>query len=336
MVRCGKEEAFLPIRRMVRLFLSVLVIAAAMVTIGCRSETAKSGLIPVRLQTDWYPQPEHGGFYTAQAKGYYQQEGLDVTILPGGPYTVPAQVVSTGGAEFAMGSSDHTLEAVSNGLPLLAVAATMQHDPQAIMVHENSPVKRFEDLDGHTVAVQPGSTWFKYLVKRYRLDHAREVPATFTIANFLTDPNYIQQIFVTSEPFFARKAGAPVRTFLISDTGFDPYRVLVTTGPYAKSHPDVVAKFVRASLRGWQDYLRDPAAAHAVIQKLNPAMNPELMAFSHDTLVNGRFVDGQSGAEIGKFDPARWAATNRQLTDLKVVDKPIDPATAYTLDFLPK
>src|SRR5438445_13804794 len=78
--------AFLPIRRSVQLFLSVLVVVAVMVTTGCRSQSAKSsGLIPVRLQTDWYPQPEHGGFYMAQAKGHYQQDGLDVKILPGRP-----------------------------------------------------------------------------------------------------------------------------------------------------------------------------------------------------------------------------------------------------------
>jgi NitT/TauT family transport system substrate-binding protein len=269
-------------------------------------------------------------------KGYYRQEGLDVSILPGGPYTIPAQVVSTGGAEFAMGSSDRTLEGVAKGLPLLAVAATMQHDPQAIMVHAESPVTRFEDLDGHAVAVQPGSTWFKYLVRRYHLDHTREVPATFTIANFVTDPDYIQQVFITSEPFFARRAGAQVRTLLISDTGFDPYRVMVTTRSYADAHPEVVAKFVRASLRGWQDYLQDPAAAHAVIEKLNPAMNPDLMTFSHDTLANRHLVDGNSGTEMGKFDPTRWASTGKQLADLKIIEKPIDPATAYTLRFLPK
>lgn len=304
---------------------------------GCHSaQSAKSGLIPVRLQTDWYPQPEHGGFYTAQAKGYYEQEGLDVTILPGGPYTIPVQVVSTGGAEFAMGSSDRTLEAVANGLPLLAIAATMQHDPQAIMVHSASPVKRFEDLNGHVVAVQPGSTWFKYLVKRYRLDQAREVPATFTIANFLTDPNYIQQIFVTSEPFFAQRSGAQVRTLLISDTGFDPYRVMVTTHSFADAHPDIVAKFVRASLRGWQEYLRDPSAADAVIAKLNPAMNTDLMTFSHDTLASGHFVEGKNGVDTGKFDPARWTATYQQLSDLKIIEKPLDPTTAYTLRFLPR
>ena len=98
----------------------------------------------------------------------------------------------------------------------------MQHDPQGIMLHTNSPVHDFPDLEGRTVAVKPGSTWFEYLIARYKLKNVRETPATYSIANFLQDPNYIQQIFVTSEPYFARKAGVQVRTLLMSDTGYAP------------------------------------------------------------------------------------------------------------------
>jgi NitT/TauT family transport system substrate-binding protein len=112
---------------------------------GCTRGTTASdsssgmGLTKVTLQADWYPQPEHGGFYTALAKGYYKDEGLDVTIQPGGPYTVVEQQVSVGAAQFGMGSSDRTLESVADGQPLVAVAATMQRDPQGIMVRKDSP-----------------------------------------------------------------------------------------------------------------------------------------------------------------------------------------------------
>jgi NitT/TauT family transport system substrate-binding protein len=94
---------------------------------------SENGLTKVTLQADWYPQPEHGGFYTALVKGYYQQEGLDVSIQPGSQYSVPDQLVASGVAEFGLGSSDRTLESVADGQPLVAVAATMQSDPQGIM-----------------------------------------------------------------------------------------------------------------------------------------------------------------------------------------------------------
>ena len=306
---------------------------------GCERKQASSGLTPVKLQTDWYPQPEHGGFYDAQIRGYYKDEGLDVTILPNGPYVNSTQEVSVNAVQFAMGSSDNVLESVGNDAPLVAVMATMQSDPQAVMVHQDSPVHSFKDLDGHAVAIRLGaSTWFEYLVKRYQLKNVREVPATYSVANFLQDPGYIQQIFVTSEPFFARQAGVPVRTMLISETGYNPYRVVMTSRAFLQQHPEIVAKFVRASVRGWRDYLKNPDDINAAISKLNPAMSVPQMKFSYEALRDQHFIAGEdaSGADLGRFDPARWTSMYQQLLDLKVITKPFDPAIAYTVQFLPK
>ena len=306
---------------------------------GCKQGRSNSGLIPVKLQTDWYPQPEHGGFYDAQMRGYYQQEGLEVSIAPGGPYVNSTQLVSAGAVQFAMGSSDNVLEAIGNGAPVVAVMATMQHDPQALMVHQDSPVHSFKDLDGHAVAIRLGaSTFFEFLVRRYELKNVKEIPATYSVANFLQDPDYIQQIFVTSEPFFARQAGAQVRTMLISETGYDPYRTVVTNQSYLQQHPEVVAKFVRASIRGWHDYLQHPEDINAAIGKLNPAMSAPQMKFSYEGLRDQHFITGSApdGADVGQLTAARWASMYQQLLSLKVIQKPFDPTTAYTLQFLPK
>jgi len=301
---------------------------------GCHHAPA-NGLTPVKLQTDWYPQPEIGGFYTAQLNGYYKAEGLDVEILPGGPYTSSDGLVASGAVQFGMNSSDHVLEAVANsGEPLLAVGATMQHDPQGILLHADSPIHTWSDLDGHTIAVKPGSTWWEFIRKKFHLDHVHEIPATYSVANFLQDPTYIQQGFVTSEPFFAQKAGAPTRMLLNRDAGYDPYRVFYTSQPYAAAHPDIVAKFTRASIRGWQAYLADPGPTNALLQKLNPALNPDWMNFSYHALRDGHFITGDDNAHTGQFDPTRWTTMSQQLLDLKVIQKPIDPTIAYTTKFL--
>jgi len=294
-------------------------------------------LTKITLQADWYPQPEHGGFYTALAKGYYKDEGLDVSIQPGGPYVSVEQQVSTGVAQFGMGSSDLVLEAVADGQPLVAVAATMQHDPQGIMVRKDSPIRTFADLNGHTVAIKIGaSTWWEYIARKYQLNSVHEVPAMMNVANFVADPNYVQQAFATSEPFFAKQAGIETRVLLTSDAGYSPYRVMFTTRDFLAQHPDVVAKFVRASLKGWRDYLSDPTAAHATIAKLNPALNPEWMEFTWRALRDGHFVAGDdpSGAQLGQMVAARWNTMYDQLLDLKVIGKPFDPGTAYTLQFV--
>jgi NitT/TauT family transport system substrate-binding protein len=302
---------------------------------GVSGSIGGTGLTKVTLQADWYPQPEHGGFYTALAKGYYKDEGLDVSIQPGGPYMVVEQQVSVGAAQFGLGSSDRTLESVADGQPLVAVAATMQRDPQGIMVHKDSPVHSFADLNGHIVSIKPGYTWFAFLVKRFHLNDIHEIPATMSVANFVADPQYIQQAFATSEPFFARQAGIETRVLLISDAGYNPYRVMFTTRDFLGRHPEIVAGFVRASLKGWQDYLNEPTAAHAMIAKLNPALNAEWMQFTWQALRDGRFVTGDdpSGTQLGQMTSERWATMYKQLYDLKVIEKAFDPAMAYTLQF---
>jgi NitT/TauT family transport system substrate-binding protein len=307
------------------------------IMVGCRaSKPAQSnGPTPVSLQLDWYPQPEHGGFYTAQLLGYYKAEGLDVTLLPLPQYGSVAQQVASGKAEFGLGSSDQVLEWNSNGLPLVAVAATMQHDPQAVMVHKASPIHEFKDLEGHTVAAQTGATWLKYVISRYNLHQVRQIPSTLSVANFLADPGYVQQIFVTSEPFFAKQGGAEVRTLLISSSGYDPYRVQFTTRDFAGQHPDVVAKFVRASIRGWKEYLRNPGPTNAHLLTLNPALNAAQEAYTAEALRDGEFVNGgdRSGAKVGQMRADRWQTGFDQLKSLGILHENFDPSTAYALKF---
>jgi len=305
---------------------------------GCRSQKAipTGGLAPIRLQLDWYPQPEQGGFFAAQLLGYYKDEGLDVTLSPLPQYGSVAQLVATGKADFGLGSSDQILEWNSNGLPLVAVSATMQHDPQAIMVHKDSPIHDFRDLEGHAIAAQTGATWLKLVISRYGLHQVRQIPQTLSIANFLADPGYVQQIFITSEPFFAKQAGAEVRTLLISSSGYDPYRVSFTTREFASRHPELVSKFVRASIRGWQAYLSDPAATNALLLKLNPALNPAQEAYTAQALRDGGFITGgdPTSALTGHMTAARWQSSFDQLNSLGILHEPIDPATTYSLKFV--
>jgi len=155
------------------------------------------------------------------------------------------------------------------------------------------------------------------------------------VANFVADPQYIQQAFATSEPFFARQAGVETRVLLTSDAGYSPYRVMFTTRDFLAAHLDVVRKFVNASLQGWRDYLNDPTAAHAAIIKLNPALNAQWMGFTWNALRDGRFVTGDdpSGSQLGKMTRERWKTMYDQLVGLELIEKPFDPATAYTLEF---
>jgi NitT/TauT family transport system substrate-binding protein len=317
-------------------FLCCAAILSCLIVAGCHHASSDAGLTKMTLQADWYPQPEHGGFYTALVKGYYKDAGLDVSIQPGGPYVSVEQQVSVGAAQVGMGSSDKILESIADGEPLIAVAATMQHDPQGIMVRKDSPIRTFADLNGHTVAIKTGSTWWEYIEKHYGLTNVHEIPAMMNVANFVANPDYIQQAFATSEPYFAQQAGIETRVLLTSEAGYSPYRVMFTTRGFLEQHPEAVGKFVDASVRGWRDYLNDPSAAHAAIMKLNPALNAQWMEFTWKALRDGHFVAGDDpgGAELGRMNAERWNTMYKQLVDLKVIEKQFDPATAYTLRFV--
>jgi NitT/TauT family transport system substrate-binding protein len=255
-------------------------------------------------------------------------------LLPLPQYGSAAQLVASGKADLGLGSSDAILEWNSNGLPLVAVSATMQHDPQAVMVHKDSPIHDFKDLEGHTIAAQTGATWLKYVTSRYNLHQVRQIPSTFSVANFLADPAYVQQIFITNEPFFAQQAGAEARTLLIASSGYDPYRVCFTTRDFTQQHPDLVAKFVRASIRGWQAYLNDPTAIDAQLMKLNPSLNPAQEAYSAKALRDGGFIAGSDGAQTGHMTAARWQTTYEQLQSLGILHGPVDVSTTYSLAFV--
>jgi NitT/TauT family transport system substrate-binding protein len=288
----------------------------------------------VRLITDWYPQPEHGGFYHAQLHGFYRDAGLEVEIVPGGPNTFAVQRVATRQGDFGMGSSDDVLLANERGIPLVAVGATMQHDPQGILLHAGSPVRDFPDLEGRAIAVTPGASWFRYLVKRYGLQRTREIPHTYSISAFVKDTNHIQQCFLTSEPFFARQAGVETRVLLIKDTGYDPYRVFFTRRELVERSPALVAAFADASVRGWRDYLANPGPVHAELRRLNPELSPEKMGFSVAALKEHRFVEGaaRTGPAFGELRPERWQAQHGLLRDLGLIRGPF----AVTNVFLPR
>jgi NitT/TauT family transport system substrate-binding protein len=246
----------------------------------------------VVMQTDWFPQAEHGGYYHALVHGYYREAGFEVEILPGG---VNAQInlkVARGDADFGMNRSDLLFVAQERGLPIVVVGAHLQYDPQALMLHEDNPVNSFAGLDGRTIVAAPSMVWIPYLKKQYGIDFNLR-PMTYSLAGFMADRETIQQCFVTNEPFFARQHGARVKTLLIADSGYEAYHTIFTRRELLRNEPGMVRAFVAASMRGWADYLAsDPAATHAEIIRRNPQVSSELLDYSRGQMIALRLVTG--------------------------------------------
>jgi len=288
----------------------------------------------VTLLLDWYPEAENAGYFYALTHGLYAKAGLDVQISPVGPNASVEPQVALGKYDFGLGSSDQVLIARSRGIPLVMVMGSLQHDPVGVMVHESSPVHTFADLEGHTVAAQPGLPWLQYVVKQYHLHNIKVVPLNFDYAPFLHDPNYIQQCFITSEPPIMEHSGVKVRTLWVKDTGCDAYMALETSDTFLKAHPDAVRAFVSASAAGWRGYVADPATTDAEILRRNPAMTAIQLTLSRKAMVDHQLVEGP-GSPAGSLDPQRMAHQYSILRDLKIISVDYEFKNAFTTQFLP-
>ena len=294
-------------------------------------------LLKVGFQLDWFPSAEHGGHFEALVKNYYRDAGLDVTIVPGGPGASGMQKVALGQIEFAMGRSDDVILAVQHGLPLLIVGAQMQHDPQAILLHEESPVKTFRDLDGKSVMAAPGSNWIAFLQARYGI-HFGIFPLDFGLARFMADKNFIQQCFISNEPYYVGLQGVKTRALLIADGGYDPYRVIFTSQTFAREHPEAVRAFLAASARGWLEFLHgDSTEAGARIQRESPTQTPPLIAFSIAAMKSYRLVEGDpaKGERIGLITPARLTGMVQTLVQLQALPAPVPLEDFARFEFVP-
>lgn len=302
---------------------------------------ASRPLAKVTVQLDWVAEPEHGGFYQALARGFFRDEGLDVTIVPGGPNAFVMPRIATGQADIGQADSTNTLLQQAEGLPIVQVAAVFQDDPSGLLVNAGSTVRKFEDLQGKTIIARPEWAFLKFLQQKYGLK-VSVVPQNFSVAAFMGNKEAIQQGYFIAEPYHIVKAGGQMPRFLSTwDAGFRAYAVLITNRKFAREHPAELKAFLRAYVRGWQDYVAgDPAPAHAALKLANTNNTDEFMAFSRKMIVDEKLVTGRGAdggpAMVGRLDPARFATQIRQMEDLDMLPKgKLTAASVMTTEYLP-
>jgi NitT/TauT family transport system substrate-binding protein len=321
-----------------RLLIPLLVFALPAVPLAA----ADKPLSKITVQLDWMAEPEHGGFYQAQARGYFRTEGLEVTLIPGGPGAHVMPSIATGKADIGQADDVGTLLQQAEGLPFVQFAAVFQDDPAGILVHADSRVRKFEDLQGKTIIARPGWPFLEYLKKKYNLK-VNVVAQNFSSAAFLSNKDALQQGYYIAEPYHITKAGGKMPRFLSTwDAGFRGYAVLVTSRKFARERPADLRAFTRAYIRGWRDYLEgDPRPAHAIMKIANPSNTDEFMMFSRQMIIGEKLVTGREPdggpAKIGRLDPERFARQIALLEELGLLKKgKVTVANAVTTDFLPK
>ena len=282
-----------------------------------------------RIALNWKPEPQFGGFYAAGA--HFKNDKLDVEIIPGGAGAPVPQLVASGKVEFGVVTGDEIVVGQDHGLDLVALYASYQTFPQGIMVHKARGFKKIDDVfaNSGTLALQKGVPYVLFLESKFAHKKVSVVPYIGGIAQFMKDPNFAQQCFVTSEPLSAAKSGADAQSFLIADAGYNPYTtVLVARRDFVEKNRELVHRVVSALRAGWADYLKDPTATNKQMNSLNPSM--DLETFSASATAQRSLIENDATKKngLGTMTDLRWSDLAKQLADLKVISK-AQPASRY-------
>lgn len=268
----------------------------------------------VRFATNWKAQAAHGGFYQAIADGTYKKYGLDVTLLQGGPQVNNRPLLPAGRIDFLMtGNLLHSFDNVKNGVPTIVVAGIFQKDPQALIAHPGQDHENFAALKTAPVALiakDAQFSWWQWLKVTHGFRDEALKPYNYNLGSFLANPKAIQQGYSVAEPIYVENQGRfkPV-VHLLADHGFSTYSTLIEArAEMVAKRPDLVQRFVDASIIGWVHYLYgDRRAAHALMRRDNPEMSNAELEASVALMKQQGIVD--SGASLtqglGTMTPAR-------------------------------
>jgi NitT/TauT family transport system substrate-binding protein len=264
--------------------------------------------------------------------------------VPGGPNNNNRMLLVAGKLDFFMAANTlMSFDAVANNVPVVTVAAIFQKDPQVLLTHPETKATRLEDLKPLTLFVSKEgiSSYFQWLKLEYGFSEDKVRPYTFNPQPFLANKQSAMQGYVTSEPYGIEKtAGFKPGIILLADYGFNTYSTLIETRrDLIDKNPDLVQRFVDASLIGWYNYLYgDNSAANAMIKKLNPEMTDELIAYSIARMKEYGIVDSGDTLHdgIGAMSDARMASFFDKMVRAHVVRSDIDYRKSYTLRFVNK
>jgi|GEM_PF-235231 len=301
----------------------IAVFSTAFLLAGCgKSEStpppSSSSSPAVKLLLDWRPEPEFGGFYAANlAGGAFAKHQLNVAITSAGEGAPTWQLLASGQADFATTAADQVLIAREQHADVVTIFAVYQTCPQGIMVHKARNFSSLAEVFANTgTLAAEDNAWLHFCQQKFAPVKVKITGYSGGFAPFLAQADYSQQCFITSEPILAARQGGDPQTFLIADSGYNPYTtVVIARGETIRSHPDLAKAMADACRAGWQAYLDDPAAANAAMGKLNTEMDAQ--TFADAAKAQKPLIENAAG--LGKMTLERWQNLRGQLVDLKIV-----------------
>ena len=305
------------------------------------SATPTPAVVSVSLALDWFPNSNHAGFYVAQEKGYYDEEGLDVDIVvPANPEDV-LKTVGAGRDDFGVSYQAEVLLARGEGVPVKSIAAMVQHPLNSIMVLEESGIDRPSDLVGRSVGVTGIPFEESLFLSMLQHDGATVDDVTLINVGYDLSPSLIGKkvdaivgAYWTHESIAMEKQGYPVSVLRMEEWGVpDFYELVLVAGEsYLADNPVVAERFLRATARGYADAIADPQGAVDILVEANPEIDGELESQGIGLLAP---LWEEEGVPFGHQTAERWESLAAWMKSEGLLGDDVDAADAFTSEFQP-
>lgn len=297
----------------------------------------------VTVQLSWFHTVEFAGFYAAEQQGYYAEQNLVVRLVPGGFDVLPWQEVTEGRAEFGVAGGDSLLIARSEGLPVKAIAAIFRQSPVVLMALAESEIQTPQDMVGKRVGVispamdNTNDIQFLAMLHQLGIDESEmELVLTedYSVSSLTSGAMDVYSGFSTNEPVEAQLQGIDVNLIFPQDYGVMIYaNALFTSQQMIDEHPDVVERFVQATLKGYQYAIEHPDEATDFTLQYDETLD---LAFQRASMrAEIPFID-TGDMPIGTMDKAVWQSTQDILVEQEFISSPVDLDALYTNEFVEK
>ncbi len=316
----------------------IITVVAAMLA-GCGpQQEAKKPPDEVTAQLKWIHQAQFAGMYAAEQKGFYAEENIDVTLKPGGVDIPPNKVIAdliAGETSFAIVGGEQLLTARSQGGPVVAIAVIFQKNLYVYVSLKSSGIERPQDLVGKKVMVSPqGEPLHQALLYKLGIDPGaiEHIPYKFDITPLTTGQIDVHQSYRMSLALQLEEAGYELDFIWMDDYGIRLYAdTIITTEQLVQQNPELVERFLRATLEGWRYAVENADEAADLVLQYDATVDADYQTRMMEVQIP---LIHTGEVEIGWIDGIVWEAMHQMFLDSGVVTQPINVTEAYTMQFL--
>ncbi len=293
----------------------------------------------VSVALDWFPWSNHSGLFISMEKGYFEEEGLDVSIYtPADPATV-LQTVAAGRDDFGISYQVEVLLARAQGIPVVSVAALVQHSLNSVMALKESGILRPRDLEGKTIGYPGLPSDVAMLTTMLEKDGSSLGRVDLVNVGFDLVPALIGKrvdailgAYWVHESISAELLGYPVNIMRLEEWGVPDFYelVLVTSEEMIRENPDLVERFLRAVVKGYDDAAANPQAAVDVLLRANPEVNPDIERPGVELLAP---LWKEGVPSFGWQTEQRWREVAEWMKANGILEQDVDPSEAFTNRF---